>query len=296
MSVHALSFDLENWYDGTLHREDYRGPKDDRVVAETEWLLETLARHGTRATFFVLGRVALRHPGLVTAAAGAGHEIACHGLDHRLLCRLSPAEFQADLRRSRSLLQDLSRQPVLGFRAPTWSLDERSLSWAPEIIAGAGFRYDSSIFPMRTPFYGVAGAPRSPWRHRVGEADLPELPPAVARFGPLLIPFGGGIYWRILPTWLISLLLTRSSGPCVFYLHPWELNPAPVPAGPEIRPLARWVLKTGVGRAGRSLERLLERHRFGPIAEVFAKQLGEEVSVCHYSPPYSVPARKFPSA
>lgn len=293
MSIHALSFDIENWYDGTLHRDDYRGPMDERVVPETEWILQTLARSGTRATFFVLGRVALRQPGLVTAIANAGHEIASHGFDHRLIYHLRPAELLDELRRSRSLLQELSNQPVLGFRAPTWSLDQRSLSWAPEVIVRAGFRYDSSIFPMKTPFYGIAHTPRHPWRHRGG---LIELPPAVAGFGPLRIPFGGGIYWRLLPTGLISLLMNRSDGPAVFYLHPWELNPDPVPATQGIRPLARWVLRTGVGGAGRSLEKLLSGHRFAPIAEVFADQITEEVEMCRCSLPSSAPAMRLPPA
>ena len=278
MTIHALSFDVENWYDGSLHRDAFQGPQDGRVVPETERVLEVLGGAGVRGTFFILGRVARQHPQLVRRVAEAGHEVACHGYDHVQLFRLSPATLLSDLRFARATLQDLSGQPVLGFRAPTWSIDARNLHWAPAVIAEAGFSYDSSIFPLRTPFYGLHQAPVTPWQHVLeGGRQLVEFPPAVAAFGPLRIPFGGGIYWRLLPERIIAWLLRRSTAPEVIYLHPWELNPEHVPVGNGISWVARGVLTVGVRRGHQPLQRLMSQFQFGPIGEVFAREISTGV-------------------
>jgi polysaccharide deacetylase family protein (PEP-CTERM system associated) len=288
MKLHALSFDVENWYDGNLHRDGFTGPADDRVVGETYRVLEILAEAKVHGTFFTLGKVAAKHPHLVRAIAAAGHEVACHSYDHERIFRLTPAQLLADLTRARGLLQDLSGQPVTGFRAPSWSMHGMALKWAPAIIAQAGFAYDSSVFPMRTPYYGAGGTPVGPWHH-----DLPfggtllELPPAVARFGPLKVPYGGGIYWRLLPDWMICRLMDWATEPSICYLHPWELNATRVPSGLGVSWLVRGVLTTGVEWSERSLRQLLGRFQFGPIAVVFANHMPREVKAWVLSTGYS---------
>lgn len=277
MTRHALSVDVENWYDGNLHRQAYRGPRDGRVEAETEALLALLAESGVRATFFVLGRVAARFPALVRELHAQGHEVASHGYDHELVYQQTPERFLADLTSSKSLLEDLIGQPVLGYRAPSWSVTAATLAWAPTLIARAGYRYDSSVFPMRTPFYGIHTAPTQPWAHDLeGGKQLPEFPPAVARVAGLRIPFGGGIYWRLMPEPLLRCLLNRTKLPAVLYLHPWELNPRRVPSGQGLPIVSRMVLTAGVGRSRNVLRRMLSQFTFAPIREVYADWLGKE--------------------
>jgi len=280
MTTHALSVDVENWYDTNLGEISPVEVEDSRVVPETMRVLEVLQEHSTHATFFILGKVAERHPSLVRSIADAGHEIACHSYEHRLVCRLSPEEFAEQLRRARGLLQDVSGQPVLGFRAPTWSITREALPWAPKVILEAGFAYDSSVFPMRTHLYGIAGAPRSPWRHQLPDGrSLLELPPSVFSKGPLVLPIGGGAYWRFLPSWLIRRLVLSQRTAGVYYLHPWEAFPADaIPAG-RVHLLERFLMSFGKDRPGPLLASLLGSVRFAPIAQVYANQLREEVGL-----------------
>jgi polysaccharide deacetylase family protein (PEP-CTERM system associated) len=261
MVTHALSFDVEEWYDGNLHRGQVTD-RENRLAAEWEWLLATLADFRVKATFFILGEAAARLPQLVRATADAGHEIASHSYTHELVYQRSLADFAADVRRARALLQDLSGQPVAGYRAPSWSIRRRDLP-ALQALADAGYSYSSSVFPVATGLYGEWGAPVQPYRH--DHVDLLEIPPAV---GPLRVPYGGGIYWRVAP-WLTSGLLGLAREPKVFYFHPWELNPIPAPAGAEISPFARFVLTHGVKKAPRRFSGLLRSATFAPIRDVF---------------------------
>lgn len=279
MIQHALSFDVENWYDGNLQRDVYRGPQDRRVEAETEAVMTLLENTGVKATFFVLGRVAARFPGLVRALALAGHEVASHGYDHELVYRQTPERFLADIRSARFLLEDLIGKPVLGYRAPSWSVTAPTLAWAPAAIAEAGYQYDSSVFPMRTPFYGIHSAPTVPWVHTLPNGGyLPELPPAVHAMGVLRVPFGGGIYWRLLPEPVLRYLLGRTTTSTVLYLHPWELNGTPLPVGQGLPLVPRLVLTVGVGRSCQLLRTMLAQFAFAPIHEVYSDRLGKEAA------------------
>lgn len=270
MIRHALTFDVENWYDGNLHNKEYRGPKDGRVEAETQAVLALLSECGVRATFFVLGRVAARFPALVRDLVAQGHEVASHGYDHELVYQQTPERFLTDLIRSRSLLEDLAGQQVRGYRAPSWSMTAATMTWAPAAVARAGYQYDSSVFPMRTPFYGIDDAPIRPWAHMLNDGGhLPEFPPAVADLAGLRIPFGGGIYWRLIPEPLLRWFLDRTSEPLVLYLHPWELNPKRVPVGNGLPFIPRMVLTTRVTSARNLLRKMLNRYTFAPIHEVY---------------------------
>jgi len=266
--LNALTIDFEDWYQGLeiphTHWEGY----EDRIVGAGRRLLELLAEAGVRATFFVLGAVAQRHPDLVRDIATAGHEVGTHGYSHRFVYKLTPQSFRADLDDSIHLLQDLTGQPVLGHRAPFFSITRESL-WALDTLAECGIRYDSSIFPVRNYRYGIADAPR--WPYVVGdeEGGLVEFPVSTCRFLGRNLPIAGGAYFRIFPyavtRWAFRSL-NRAGKPAVFYLHPWELDPD----HPRI-PLPRRIAFTHYfnlrGTEAR-LRRLLADFRFAPMKEV----------------------------
>ncbi|HPD13586.1 MAG TPA: DUF3473 domain-containing protein [Planctomycetota bacterium] len=239
----ALTVDLEDWYHSVLEVDPANWLRhEDRVAAATERLLACLAERGARATFFVLGHVAERHPDLVPAIEAAGHEIACHGYEHRLVYTLSPNDFRDDLRRSLHLLRSQAKAPVRGFRAAYWSIT-RACPWALDVLADEGLAYDSSIYPTRTSLYGVPDAPRGPYRLRApGGRALLEFPPSVLRLPVRNLPFAGGIYLRLLPYWFVRWAMRRfrrGGRPALVYIHPPEFDPGK----PRLAlPLARRVL------------------------------------------------------
>ncbi len=226
----VLTVDVEDWY----HSNFRSAPALDTtalpraVEAGVDRLLEAFAQVGARATFFVLGEVAREHAALVPRIAASGHEIACHGWQHALVYEQSPEALRAELERARGLLQEQSGQPVLGFRAPSWSVTERSL-WALDVAASVGFAWDSSIFPMATYLYGIDRAPRTPYHLTTpAGARLLEIPPATIALGPLRVGVGGGMYLRALPLWVHrrAALATLAAGhPFVVYTHPREFAP-----------------------------------------------------------------------
>jgi polysaccharide deacetylase family protein (PEP-CTERM system associated) len=266
---HGLSFDVEHWYDGNLHREwTGRFHPDGRLPQEVDQVLDLLAQFSVTATFFILGQAAVDHPEVVRRIATAGHEVGCHAYDHRMLCEVTPDVYRAGVAKCRALLQDLTGQPVRGHRAPSWSLDRR-VPWAIDVLLEAGFGYDSSIFPARTPLYGEPAAPIGPhWLSAPSGARILELPPAVLRAGPLALPYGGGAYWRLLPLWLIKLLLRRGRAPRVTYLHPWELNPVPAPVPADLPWFPRSVMHWGVQTAQGKLHGLLSAFSFVPMDQL----------------------------
>lgn len=272
----ALTFDIEEYF----HAEAFAGvvrPEDwpalpSRVVESTGRLLDVLERERVRATFFVLGWVAEREPRLVKEIASLGHEVACHGHGHRMLGRQSREELAADLRRAKATLEDVTGLPVLGYRAPTFSVTRDTL-WGLDVVAEAGFRYDSSIFPIRHDRYGIADAPRFPHRLRTpGGAELVEFPPATVAIAGLRLPVAGGGYFRLYPyavTRRAIQRLNRGEGqPAMVYLHPWELDPEQ-PRLP-VRLLTRARHLVNVGRTERRLKRLLLDFDWAPAAEVLA--------------------------
>ena len=188
-------------------------------------ILELLRSHDVRATFFVLGWVAERHPELVGRIIAAGHEVGCHSHRHPMLHRLNAQEFADDLDRALATLRAAGAVAVAGYRAPSFTLLP-AVSGYLEILRGRGLRYDSSIFPIRHPRYGQPHAPRTPFRLR-GTPDFVEVPMTVARVGGVNVPFSGGGYLRLLPMPAYRLLrdtARRQGVPCLIYLHPWELD------------------------------------------------------------------------
>lgn len=231
--VNAMSIDVEDYFqvsafDGVVPRESWEA-RESRVVANTERLLELFQESGVRATFFVLGWVGQRQPALIKRIAGLGHEIASHGFEHRLVYDQTPAQFRDDVRRSKDMLESTAGVAVRGYRAPSFSVVERSL-WALEVLIEEGFAYDASIFPIRHDRYGIPGAPRHTHVRTTGAGTIIEVPGSTVRCAGVNIPIAGGGYFRLLPyavtRWGFHRLNNGERRPAVFYLHPWEVDPA----------------------------------------------------------------------
>jgi polysaccharide deacetylase family protein (PEP-CTERM system associated) len=224
----ALSFDVEDYFqvsnfESFIRFEDW-DKHESHVERNTRVILDVLAEHKIHATFFVLGWVAEKFPQLVRAIADAGHELGTHSYRHRLVYSLDPQEFRRDLRLSIDLIEQAGGQKVLGHRAPSFSITDKSL-WALDIMQEEGLRYDSSVFPVRHPRYGIPDAPRAPYEIRNG---FWEFPMATFQFGSMKIPVAGGAYFRLYPypvtRWGLRRI-NREGKPLVMYLHPWEFDP-----------------------------------------------------------------------
>ena len=287
-----LSFDVEEWFH--LRRTEAVFPRAQwealpaRLPQALERVLERLAATGNRATFFWLGWCAERHPEWVGRVAAAGHEIACHGYAHEALDRLTPASFRLELTRTRALLEDLSGQAVVGFRAPSLSLGPAT-AWMLEVLVEEGFAYDSSLLatPIRVnrprPTHRDRPAPHDaalaaaamngllrrwqPWRWETPAGPIVELPLAVRPTLGVNLPFGGGIFFRCAPWWAVAPTLAAMNArgvPGVFYAHPWEFDPdSPLP--PPWRERLAHGFRLSAGRA--KYERLLRAFRFLPARE-----------------------------
>jgi polysaccharide deacetylase family protein (PEP-CTERM system associated) len=196
-----------------------------RVERNTDRLLGILAETGSRATFFMLAWVAQRHPALVRRIVAQGHELASHGSDHRRVDRQSPESFRADVSMAKSILEDIAGMPVSGYRAPTFSIG-RDSQWAHSILVEEGYRYSSSVYPVKHDLYGTPGAPRTPFAPVPGLIEIPMTTVRVAGFD---LPASGGGWFRLLPYPASRMLLSRASrvnnSSAVFYLHPWEVDP-----------------------------------------------------------------------
>jgi len=273
MSHAAFSADVEDYFQAEALRahcpRESWSRLEDRTAANVDRLLALLERNGVCGTFFVLGWTAERHPGLVGRIAAEGHEIASHGFDHELITRQDPGIFREDVRRARGLLQDLSGQPVLGYRAPSYTVVERT-RWALPVLAEEGHAYDSSIFPIRRRRYGIPSAPRWPHRLELPEGrSLVEFPLPTVRFLGVNVPATGGAYLRLLPLafqrWAVGGMLRRDR-PLVINVHPWELDPDQPRLPVGLR--TRWTHYTNLERAEERLVSLLALGRYRTQVEV----------------------------
>jgi len=284
VTAHALTIDLEDWHQ-LFHRrltgEVVQPTK--AVVDATHRLLDLLDEAGVRATFFVLGNVAEAHPDLVREVARRGHELGSHTHSHELIFRMEPDAFKADVERSLAGLQDLTGQPVLGFRAPEFSVSHLR-HWCFEVLAELGFRYDSSVFPLPHARYGIPEAPRRPFEIATPSGTIQEYPLATWDVGRSRLPVAGGSYFRLLPGGLLQRALKdidAGGRPAVLYFHPYEfhrgwLNP-PWPGWR--RSLRASNLKFTLSRIllhnfrteiiGQRLKPLLARFRFVPLGDVY---------------------------
>jgi len=274
MTAHHFTVDLEEYFQVSafepyVARSDWKH-FESRVARETAKLLELLARHEVRATFFVLGWVAQRHAELVRTIAREGHEVASHGWDHVRVTHQTPHQFRESIRRTKHVLEAMTGAPVLGFRAPSFSIVP-GREWALDILVEEGYRYDSSLFPVRRPGYGYPGGRPDPYWMVRRAGRLAEIPPATLQWGPLRLPAGGGAYFRLLPYGLVRAALRQCERRDVagtFYVHPWEVDPR------QPRVAVSWLTRArhygGLGRTLPRLERLLTEFRFAPIRETVA--------------------------
>ena len=274
--INCLTVDMEDYFHCEVFARTIRPRRwhscSTRLDQTIPLLLDMLAGAQARATFFVLGWVARRHPRLVRQVADAGHEVASHGYWHQHLSRMTPAGLRLDLQASRRALEDIVAAPVAGYRAPTFSLTRRT-AWAAELVAEQGFTYDSSVFPIYHDRYGVPGAPAEPWWIETKSGRLLELPPLTFGSSRLKLPAAGGGYLRLLPSVLVrgAIRWANARGrPAVLYVHPWELDPLQprLPVGW----LARRRHYGGLGRMRSRLTSLLVAYRFRPMAELAAQQ------------------------
>ncbi len=226
VSRRAMTIDVEDWfqvqaYAGAIPREDW-DTLPRRVEVNTHRMLDLLERAGARATFFTLGWVAERHPGLIRRIVGDGHELASHGFGHAQVHTLGEAAFRADVGRARRMLEDIGGVAVRGYRAPTFSMGPRT-PWAWDVLADEGHTYSSSVYPVRHDLYGEPGALREP--HRRG--SVWEIPMTTLRLRGRNIPVAGGGWFRIAPYALFQAALRRvdrSGERSLFYIHPWEID------------------------------------------------------------------------
>jgi polysaccharide deacetylase family protein (PEP-CTERM system associated) len=271
--VNAMTVDVEDYFhvsafDGILPRTEW-DHMESRVVRNTERLLEIFEQTRVEATFFVLGWVAERAPALVRTIAEAGHEIASHGYAHRLVYDLTPAMFREDIRKSKALLESASGEPVIGYRAPSYSITPRSL-WALDVLIEEGFKYDASIFPIHHDRYGIPLSPRSPYVLERAVGSIVEAPASAARWGPLNVPVAGGGYFRILPyawtRWGIARINRTEGRPAIFYVHPWEIDPEQprIAAGM----LSRFRHYRNLDKTEQRLRQLIADFRFGPMSAI----------------------------
>jgi polysaccharide deacetylase family protein (PEP-CTERM system associated) len=271
--INALTVDLEDYFQveafATTVNRDQWPAWQSRIEYSSQVLLELFGRYGVSATFFVLGWIAERHPDLIRTIAAAGHEIACHGYEHRLIYRQTPSAFHQDIRRAKVCLEDIVGRRVSGYRAPTYSITTASL-WAFDILIEEGFHYDSSVFPIHHDRYGIPSARRFRYTVHRPAGDIVELPPSTLALGPVNLPLAGGGYFRLLPYALFRLGLRHINRierqAAVFLVHPWEVDPGqPVIAGSRLNVLRH---RLNLGRTLLRLERLLSDFRFAPVSRV----------------------------
>ncbi len=276
--INALSVDVEDYFqvsafENAIDREQWE-QLPLRVEQNTQRLLELFEQKSVKATFFILGWVADKVPNLITDIADAGHEIACHGYSHKLIYNQSKKEFADETIRAKSLLEDISGKKVNGYRAASYSITRKSL-WALDILAEAGFEYDSSIFPVVHDRYGLPGSPEGIYYFETESGQkLIEYPLTTVKVGPLTLPMAGGGYFRLYPYWFTHLNLAqinkKTRKPFIFYLHPWEIDAKQ----PKIQAgmLSRFRHYNNLDKCEGRLEKLLNFFKFTSIQDVLDKQ------------------------
>jgi len=277
--TNALTVDVEDYFQVSafethIRREDWDA-MPCRVERNMDRILEIFAEAGVKATFFTLGWVAERYPQVVQRIVAGGHELASHGYEHVRVVNQDPKRFRADVARTKGLLEDLSGVEVKGYRAASYSIGSANL-WALEVLHEEGYRYSSSIYPIRHDLYGMPEAPRFAFRpHPDG---ILEIPVTTVEIGGRKLPCGGGGYFRLLPyrvsRWAMRRVNRKDRQACLFYFHPWEIDPdQPRQAGISVKTRVRHYLN--LGRTEARLRRLLGDFRWDRMDRVFLDRAAE---------------------
>jgi polysaccharide deacetylase family protein (PEP-CTERM system associated) len=273
LTRNALTVDVEEYFqvaafERTIPRSDW-DRHASRVELSTGRVLDLFGRHEARATFFVLGWIAERHPSLVRRIVAEGHELASHGYDHTRVHEFTPDQFKEDVVRTKAILEDVSGVRVRGYRAPSYSINRRNL-WALDLLQETGHEYSSSIYPIRHDLYGMPDAPRFPFRLKPD--GILEIPVTTVHAAGRNWPCGGGGYFRLLPygtfRWMLKRVNDKDQQPGLFYFHPWEVDPEqPRVAGAPAKSRFRHYLN--LDRMQARLGRLLTDFKWGRMDEVF---------------------------
>lgn len=285
--VNAMTVDVEDYFHASAFDRVVSRPswaeRESRVVRNTEILLECFDRANVQATFFVLGWVAERFPQLVRDIAASGHEVASHGFNHQLIYTLTVDQFREDVRRAKATIEDAAGRAVRGYRAPSFSIVQPSL-WALDVLIEEGYSYDASIFPIHHDRYGIPDAPRLPHvidrcRRKAprsgvaGTRRIVEVPASTVRIGQRNFPIAGGGYFRLLPYEWTHWGITRANRDgqaVIFYIHPWEIDPAQ-PRLPVGR-LTAWRHYTGLAKTLDRLEMLCNDFAFDTVKAMLATE------------------------
>ena len=270
--VNAMSVDVEDYFqvsafDGVVSRGNW-DQYESRVVANTRRLLDLLDRTKTTSTFFILGWVAERHASLVREIVAQGHEVASHGYNHQLAYLLTPQQFREDVRSAKATLEAVAGRPVLGYRAPSYSIVSSNL-WALDVLIEEGYVYDASIFPIRHDRYGIPDATRHIHELKRPTGTLLEFPVSTVRLRNINLPVTGGGYFRLLPyqwtTWGIRRV-NNEGQPAMFYVHPWEIDPDQPRM--DVGRLTRVRHYGGLSSTEQRLAKLLQQFRFASVSSV----------------------------
>ncbi|NLD71071.1 MAG: DUF3473 domain-containing protein [Limnobacter sp.] len=275
-TVNAMSIDVEDYFQVAAFAPYIDRSKweslECRVERNVDLILELLDRHGAQATFFTLGWIAERHPGIVRRIVAGGHELASHGYGHERVSDLDPQGFRSDLLRAKGILEDVGGTSVQGYRAPSFSIGRGNL-WAHDVLAETGHRYSSSVYPIAHDHYGMPEAPRFAWKSPSG---IVEIPPSSLKLLGRNLPASGGGYFRLLPypvsRWSLRHINRVDGEACIFYFHPWEVDPAqPRIGNAGIKSKFRHYLN--LDRMARRLDRLLADFRWHRVDRVFADRI-----------------------
>ncbi|MDJ0643683.1 MAG: DUF3473 domain-containing protein [Erythrobacter sp.] len=282
--VNGLSVDVEDWFqvgafENVIERGEWDGIKT-RVENNIDRVLDLFAEADVHATFFTLGWVAKRHPAMVRRIAEAGHELASHGFDHARVFTFDRPTFAEDIRKAREIIEDCSGQKVTGYRAPSFSIDQRT-PWAFMELAEQGYAYSSSVAPIVHDHYGWPEAPRFAFKP-IPWAEIVEIPVATAMLGGRRVAAGGGGFFRVLPyafsRWAIRQVNRRDQRPAVFYFHPWEVDPDQprVPNAPMRSKLRHY---TGLEQMAGKLRDLVHEFRWGRMDMVAHREAAKAVEL-----------------
>lgn len=268
----ALTIDVEDYYMVSAFADMVRFEDwehyDSRVENNTYRILDLLAEYGVKATFFVLGWVGEKFPKLVKDIHSSGHEIACHGYNHRLIYDLTHEEFRDDIKRAKAVLEDNIGQPVIGFRATSYSIVKKTL-WALDVLIEEGFLYDSSIFPIHHDRYGIPDAKRFQHIIKRNIGSITEFPPTTYNLMNINIPVAGGGYLRLLPSWIIKSAIRKINNqemrPIIMYIHPWEIDTdQPRLEGPLLSKIRHYI---NLDSTLPKMRTFLSEFAFRPVAE-----------------------------